>query len=527
MTTRKYWFFTLLLTLFGLPFLQVASFALEISLITFFSQFMFLGRWMRMLPGDVAVGVIVVCFVVTALLLSWAVAYRYGRRVHPPRNALSCCGPFFLPAIFLLAAWVAILVIIDRFEFIGDLWRFFFYPPFFISLLAFYGGIFSLIPFAILLYYFIFFWAFRVGMKKAGHSVDLFSRNIRYLYGLIGLLVLVCAAQGWQIQRSIVPKKGEIWNSQEEDYRKEQNSQMRMAKRYAAFAEKSPLPRLSAPPSLQIADNYPQLDGATAFFPIYAAAARAIYVKSEDAWIREKRQNALAYSQTPHAYARLIAGEADLIFVLAPSKEQEEAAAAQGLTLTLTPIAKEAFVFLVNEENPLRSLELRQIRAIYSGEINDWREVGGAAGKILPFQRPPGSGSQTIMQKVMGDMPLRKPLRETLSMDMLGIIYAISTSRYRNQFTALGYSFRFYATGMTLVPGVRLLAIDGVEPTAENIRNGRYPLVFDVYMVSAYPLSENAQKLRDWFLSDEGQQLIEDVGYVPVLPPATVTEVAE
>ena len=69
---------------------------------------------------------------------------------------------------------------------------------------------------------------------------------------------------------------------------------------------------------------------------------------------------------------------------------------------------------------------------------------------------------------------------------------------------------------LTFFPGIRLLAIGGVAPTVENIGNGSYPFTEDFYIVTARPLSENAKKLRDWFVSDEGQRFIAEVGYVPL-----------
>ncbi|MCL2715435.1 MAG: hypothetical protein FWD68_12820 [Alphaproteobacteria bacterium] len=68
---------------------------------------------------------------------------------------------------------------------------------------------------------------------------------------------------------------------------------------------------------------------------------------------------------------------------------------------------------------------------------------------------------------------------------------------------------------MNSVPGIRLLAIDGVAPGVENIRNGSHPFTQEFYIVTARPLTKNAKKLRDWFVSDEGQQFVADVGFVP------------
>jgi phosphate transport system substrate-binding protein len=117
----------------------------------------------------------------------------------------------------------------------------------------------------------------------------------------------------------------------------------------------------------------------------------------------------------------------------------------------------------------------------------------------------------------MQGVPVRKPLQEEWGRPMGWVLYELA--KPRNAQNALAYSFRFYAQTMNPVPGVRLLAIDDIAPMPENIRAGRYPLTVDVYMVTAHSLSENTQKLRDWFVSPQGQQLVEDVGYIPVAPP--------
>jgi phosphate transport system substrate-binding protein len=188
---------------------------------------------------------------------------------------------------------------------------------------------------------------------------------------------------------------------------------------YLPFSEESRLTPLRAAPVLAFRRDYPRLDGATAFFPLYAAAVRALYqeadgtsplfplfVARDRAFHRDGlggdpdkavRDKAVRFSRTPAAYENLIAGKVDMIFALAPSEGQKKRAADEGLTLTLTPVAKDAFVFLVHEQNPLQSLRLAEIRAIYSGEINNWNAVGGRDEKIIPFQRPEDSGSQTIL----------------------------------------------------------------------------------------------------------------------------------
>ncbi|GAB0647756.1 hypothetical protein NB16F76_42740 [Escherichia coli] len=65
---------------------------------------------------------------------------------------------------------------------------------------------------------------------------------------------------------------------------------------------------------------------------------------------------------------------------------------------------------------------------------------------------------------------------------------------------------------------IKLLAINGITPTAENIRNGKYAYIVDAFMVTRENTTSETQKLVEWFLTPQGQSLVEDVGYVPLYP---------
>jgi phosphate transport system substrate-binding protein len=145
--------------------------------------------------------------------------------------------------------------------------------------------------------------------------------------------------------------------------------------------------------------------------------------------------------------------------------------------------------------------------------------------------RPEDFDSQaTPWKEIMQGEPVRKPMRKTTNISPWKLLQPIWETLeemdaplgeiidYRNLENAIGSSFRFYAQEMYSAPDIRLLSIDGIEPTPKNIRTRRYPLTVDVYMVTARPLSDNAQKLHDWFLGPEGQQFIEDVGCIPIAP---------
>jgi len=269
------------------------------------------------------------------------------------------------------------------------------------------------------------------------------------------------------------------------------------------------LKKLNEPATISFSENYPRLDGATAAYPVYAAMVQEIYKGLDETTVGQY----VACSKTDEAYDRLISGDIDVFFGTQPSKQQIEVANEKGIELTLIPIAKEAFVFFVNKKNPISSLTLHQIQDIYQKKITHWSDVGGDMEKIMPFQRPNNSGSQTIMlAMVMRDKPLSTPLWEESAAGMGSVISQVA--KYRNYSSAIGYSFRYFATGMKPNDNIKLLAINEIEPTIENIRNGIYPFTIDVYAVTAGSTNENTQILIQWILSEQGQGFIETCGYV-------------
>ena len=277
------------------------------------------------------------------------------------------------------------------------------------------------------------------------------------------------------------------------------------------------LKRLDEPPAVAFAGDYPKLDGATAAFPVYAAMVQELYKGLDEKTVRDY----IACSKTDEAYGRLIDGEIDVFFGAQPSKQQIEAAEAKGVELVLTPIAREAFVFFVNKDNPVTGLSVEQIQDIYQKKIVNWSDVGGKDEAIMPFQRPEGSGSQTIMlAKAMDGKPLPAPLMEEYSYGMGGIVSQVA--RYRNYSSAIGYSFRYFATEMYRNDDIRLLAIDGIKPRSISIRNGRYPFSIDVYAVTAGPPDGNAEMLIQWILSGQGQEFIKKCGYVKLPAPSAL-----
>ncbi len=279
---------------------------------------------------------------------------------------------------------------------------------------------------------------------------------------------------------------------------------------YQPFKIDSKIAKLDKDATFKIQGETPSIDGATALYPLYAAFVQATFPEEEYPPYRSK----VTSNTTPKAYNSLINGDADIIFCAAPSKSQVENVHRLGKEFRMTSIGKEAFVFFVNAKNPVSELSVEQVQSIYSGKITNWKEVGGKNEEIRAFQRPKDSGSQTMLEKIMGDVPLIPPLLNDVVGGMGGIIE--QTAEYKNFGNAIGYSFLFFTTEMVGNNQIKLIRVNDIEPTRETIRSGVYPFVGDFYAITTDSENENLKGFIDWILSPQGQELVEKTGYTPL-----------
>lgn len=281
---------------------------------------------------------------------------------------------------------------------------------------------------------------------------------------------------------------------------------------YAPFTEGSKTAKLDAKSTLKLDSDLPVLDGATAIYPLYAAFAEAVY--NRDAFL----QTQVLCTNTRNAYETIISGEKDIIFVAGASAQQAASARAAGVELIFTPIGREAFVFLAGKGNPVDNITVQQIRNIYSGKTADWKTLGWReGGRIIAFQRPEGSGSQTGLQNIMGKLPIQvpQPLPDNSLIGTNSLMQQISVE-WKGVQPALGYSYRYFAKTMYANPDAKILKVNGIEPTIENIRDKSYPFSVDFYAVTNGEPTGNVKLLIDWILSPQGQELIAKTGYTPI-----------
>lgn len=279
--------------------------------------------------------------------------------------------------------------------------------------------------------------------------------------------------------------------------------------KYLPHQPESELARIES--TLKLEGDLPILDGAAALVPVYASIIDNVYPKgsvtfeggefSDDNFYGENfaPDSKMQYKNTVRGYQAIVDGTTDILFCAAPSEEQKQYAQEKGVELVYVPIGLEGFVFFVNENNPIDNLTADEIRGIYAGEYTNWSQFGGANRVINPVSRLKGSGSQSAMDSFMGD-------RKIAPKSPLAITGA-----------SIGFSFRYYMDGIVGNKSVKMLSLNGVYPSAENIQNGSYPIIAQFYAIyRADNDNENVQKLIDWILSDEGQEIIEKTGYVRI-----------
>lgn len=168
-------------------------------------------------------------------------------------------------------------------------------------------------------------------------------------------------------------------------------------------------------------------------------------------------------------------------------------------------LCQDGLVVIVHPTNKVANLTTEQIRDIFAGEITSWSQVGGDPGAITVISREAGSGTRAVFEKlVMGDKEIT-----------LRAIFQISSGMTRTVVAQTPLSIT-YSSLPYVDPSVRLVMVDGVEATMENIKAGTYPLVRPLYKLTMGEPTGLVKDFLDFCLSPEGQKIVEQEGFIPV-----------
>ncbi len=274
----------------------------------------------------------------------------------------------------------------------------------------------------------------------------------------------------------------------------------------------SKIASLNEESTLKLQDDFPIINGAESFIPFVSSCIKAVYPKD--------MVKSGSFDDVYGNYYALVSKGIDILIERVPNsrdidtiqKYQEE-----GTNLKYTPIGYDPFVFFVHKDNPVDSLTVEQIKGIYSGEITNWKEVGGQDIPIKAYQQTDGFDNQSMLKKIMGNTPLMPVIPEYTPPFAQRPPWDIPAD-YRNDKDAIGFYYGYYITN-TLDKGyaknLKILKINGVSATGENIRCGAYPFYSPIYAVTyeGNP-NKNVDILITWMLSEQGQELLSKSGCI-------------
>ncbi len=168
-------------------------------------------------------------------------------------------------------------------------------------------------------------------------------------------------------------------------------------------------------------------------------------------------------------------------------------------------LARDGIAIVTHPANTLTGLTKDEVRQIFSGEITNWSELGGASADIIVVAREEGSGTRAAFEEMVMDEELISNTA-ILQPSNGAVRTTVATTPNSVGFLSFGY----------LDSSVKSLAVDGVEGTIENAQNGSYPIVRPLYFLTKGEPTGLVKEFIDFCLSPTAQSLVEDEGYIPV-----------
>ena len=185
------------------------------------------------------------------------------------------------------------------------------------------------------------------------------------------------------------------------------------------------------------------------------------------------------------------------------SRDLKKEEIAQGLTPI--QIARDGLAVIIHPGNAVNALTRQQIQKMFSGQTENWQDVGGPDRPVRLIVREEGSGTrEAFVKMIMGKVRIS---RRALNQESNGAVKEL----VRNDPCAIG----FMSLGL-VTSELKAVTVDGVAPSAAAVKSGRYPLVRPFLFLTKGRPSPAAQKYIDFVLSPVGQQMLEREGLVGV-----------
>jgi phosphate transport system substrate-binding protein len=171
--------------------------------------------------------------------------------------------------------------------------------------------------------------------------------------------------------------------------------------------------------------------------------------------------------------------------------------------------AKDGLSLYANETNPVQELSLDQIRKIYTGETQNWKDVGGPDAKIILYGRENSSGTYVYFKdNVLGGADF-SPMTQTMP-GTAAVVNAVAKDKF-----GIGYGGAAYGKGIKYLKVKKDEKSTAYEPTEANVKSGLYPISRYLYLYTRNRPAGALKEYVDWILSPDGQAIVSKVGYFP------------
>lgn len=210
--------------------------------------------------------------------------------------------------------------------------------------------------------------------------------------------------------------------------------------------------------------------------------------------------------------AALINGGTDICAASRPmkEKEREQVYSRRSQEVVEIPVALDGVAIYVHKSSPLPSITKAQLKGIYTGSITNWSDLGGEDGRIVAYSRENNSGTYVFFKEhVMDNEDFARDI-QTLP-GTAAVVNAVSKDP-----ASIGYGGIAYATTIRYLPVRSDDSSESVQPSLQTVQSGEYPLSRNLYFYTAGEPSGEIKAFIDWVLSQEGQEICEEVGYYPL-----------
>jgi phosphate transport system substrate-binding protein len=174
------------------------------------------------------------------------------------------------------------------------------------------------------------------------------------------------------------------------------------------------------------------------------------------------------------------------------------------------PVARDGLSVYVNAANPVKALNMDQLKLIFTGKITNWKELGGADAKIIVYSRENSSGTYVFFKEHV----LKNADYTQRAQSMPGtaaVVNAVAKEKH-----SIGYGGAAYAKGIKVLPIKKDDSSAAITPDLAHVQDGSYPLSRPLFFYTRNKPDGALKSFIDWVLSKEGQDIVTKVGYFPV-----------